>query len=59
MDDPVFLGVVLLGTLMGLVYYVSKVKARTALLARLEDRLKHTAKEKVFLAAPFRKQGGG
>ncbi|KAK4326815.1 hypothetical protein Pmani_002686 [Petrolisthes manimaculis] len=55
MDDPVFLSMMVLAMVMVLVYYVSKVKALNALLARLEDKLKHTAKENIYL----QKHGGG
>ncbi|KAK3866738.1 hypothetical protein Pcinc_027746 [Petrolisthes cinctipes] len=55
MDDPVFLSMMVLAVVMVLVYYVSKVKALNALLARMEDKLKHTAKENIYL----KKHGGG
>lgn len=42
-------GMLFLSLLMLLAYYYSLVGARNGLIKRLEAKLKHTAKDKVFL----------
>lgn len=53
MDEVIVMGMVGLGLLLLLVYYFSLVSARNALIRRLEKKLKHTAKDKVFLLSKY------
>lgn len=48
-DEAVVVGLLFLGLLLLLAYYSSLVGARNGLIRRLEAKLKHTAKDKVFL----------
>ena len=48
-DEGVVVGALIVGVLLVLVYYLSLVSVRNALIRRLEKRLKHASNDKVFL----------
>lgn len=48
-DEAVVVGLLVLCLLLLVFYYYSLVVARNALIKRLETKLKHTSKDKVFL----------
>lgn len=55
-DEAVVVVAVGVAVLLLLVYYLSLVSVRNALIRRLEKKLKHTAKDKVFLMTKYERQ---
>ncbi|KAG0730198.1 Transmembrane channel-like protein 7 [Chionoecetes opilio] len=55
-DETVVVVAVGVAALLLLVYYLSLVNIRNALIRRLEKKLKHTAKDKVFLMSKYTQQ---
>lgn len=53
LDEAVVVAAMVVVALLLLVYYLSLVNVRNALIRRLEKKLKHTAKDKVFLMEAY------